>query len=245
MNIINTDNFNKSKISLNRQILNWEWYTEIKTFKLFIHCLLRANFKDVNYRGILVKRGQFITSLEKLSVETGLTKQEIRTAIKHLVSTHELTHQNCTQYSVITINKYSEYQENFTSSTHELTHNQHATNTRLTTNNNDNNDNNEVVVKENEKNFYGEYYNIYLTDKQYKELEVLIMSKKKMKEILNNLSVNIETGKEKKFNPELPNAHYERVKAYFNYMRKNPNKFKSEDKTEQEYWDNDEDYRAS
>lgn len=264
MNITHIDKFNSSKISLNRQILNWEWYTDVKTFKLFIHCLLRANFKDNKFRGLLIKRGQFITSLDTLVVETGLTKQEVRTALKHLISTGEISKNSASgYYSIITVVSYNEYQNNekltqvlthqnsceskaeATPLTQVLTLHQHTSNTPLTLNNNDNN---EYIVEEEQKNenlknsnFYGEYFNVFLTDKQYKELEVLVMSKKKLKEIIDDFSVNIETGKEAKFETNLPNAHFERVKAYFKYRRKNPNKFREEQESDKkEYWNNDE-----
>ena len=147
MNITKVDEFNNSRISLNRKILSWEWYTEIKTFKLFIHCLLRANWVDKNYRGIIIKRGQFLTSIAKLSVETGLGFQEVRTALKHLILTNELTKQAYSQYSIITVNKYNEYQTKFEKLTSEETSNQQATNKQLTTNNNKNNKNNNEYLK--------------------------------------------------------------------------------------------------
>ncbi len=239
MNITKVDEFNNSKISLNRKILSWEWYTEIKTFKLFIHCLLRANWVDKNYRGIIIKRGQFLTSVAKLSVETGLTFREVRTALKHLIATNELTKQAYSQYSIITVNKYNEYQTEFKKATSELTSERQASDKQATTNNNKNNKNNNDITtitttNENEKtNFYGEYYNVFLTTKHYKELEVLIASKKKMQEIIDTLSVKIETGKENKYSEDLPNAHYERVKAYFNYILKNPKKFQDKKQSEE------------
>ena len=36
-------------IKLNRKIVNWEWYQDIATFKLFIHCLIKANWKDAKF----------------------------------------------------------------------------------------------------------------------------------------------------------------------------------------------------
>jgi len=245
MNITHIDNFNKSKISLNRQILNWEWYTDVNTAHLFIHCLLRANFKDINYRGIIIKRGQFLTSYEKLSIETGLTKQQIRTSLKRLLSTHEITQQTTTHYSIISIKKYDEYQENFANSTRRITHTQHTPNTHLTPNNNDNNDNNEyntiTTILGNEKfNFYGEYKNVFLLDERKRELEVLIASKKGLNKFIESLSENIASGKEQSFNAEIPDAHYIRLKKYFEYWRKNPNKFKQVEETQEiEDWRNE------
>ena len=69
-------------ITLERSILNWEWYDNIPTKVLFMHCLLKANHKSNNWRGIDIKRGQFITSIQRLSDETGLTTKQIRTALK-------------------------------------------------------------------------------------------------------------------------------------------------------------------
>lgn len=228
MNIVKVDEFNKSKISLNRQILNWEWYTDINTAHLFIHCLLRANFKDINYRGIKIKRGQFITSREKLSVETGLTEQQIRTALKHLLATGEITKQNCTSYSIITVEKYNDYQENFKISTSEITKLQPSPNQAPTTNNNDNNDINTISILLGHKNFnfYGEYKNVFLTDVRKKGLEVLFASKKGLNKLIESLSENIASGKEQAFTIELPEAHYIRLKKYYEYWRKHPDKFK-------------------
>lgn len=246
MNIVKVDEFNKSKISLNRQILNWEWYTDVNTAHLFIHCLLRANWIDVNYRGIKIKRGQFITSREKLSVETGLTEQQIRTALKHLLATNEITKQNCASYSIITVNKYNEYQENFKTSTNEITKHQPSTNQAPTTNNNKNNKNNNIntisTIQENENfNFYGEYKNVFLSNERKKELEVLFASKKGLNKLIESLSENIASGKEQAYTAELPEAHYIRLKKYYEYWRKHPNKFKETSEIEEttEEWQNE------
>ncbi len=51
----------KGFIALQRSILEWEWYNDIPTKTLFIHILLKANFKDKNWQGHLVKRGELKT----------------------------------------------------------------------------------------------------------------------------------------------------------------------------------------
>lgn len=246
MNIVKVDEFNKSKISLNRQILNWEWYTDINTAHLFIHCLLRANWIDVNYRGIIIKRGQFLTSVAKLSVETGLTFREVRTALKHLIATNELTKQAYSQYSIITVNKYNEYQTEFKKATSELTSERQASDKQATTNNNKNNKNNNIntisTIQENENfNFYGEYKNVFLSNERKKELEVLFASKKGLNKLIESLSENIASGKEQAYTAELPDAHYIRLKKYYEYWRKHPNKFKETSEIEEttEEWQNE------
>ena len=61
-----------SFITLNRRILELEWYTDSNTMRLFIHCLLKANWKDKDWKGVVVKRGTFITSQQGLADQLGI-----------------------------------------------------------------------------------------------------------------------------------------------------------------------------
>ncbi len=81
----------KEFIKVYRKFMEWEWYTDVNVTKLFLHCLLRANWKSGNWKGIHYNAGEFITSLPSLSEETGLTIQQVRTALDKLISTGELT----------------------------------------------------------------------------------------------------------------------------------------------------------
>lgn len=139
---INDDKLKNGYIRLYRALIKWEWFTDIKTCHLFIYCLLRANHKDTNWRGVTIQRGSFITSMKSLSSETGLGIQEVRTALKKLELTHELTRSKGGSYTLISVNNWSMYQDINTLSNTELTQNKHRTNTELTTDNNVNNDNN-------------------------------------------------------------------------------------------------------
>lgn len=98
------------QILLHRKIIEWEWYMDINTCRLFIHMLLIANWKEGHFKGTTVPRGSFVSSLEKLSEETCLTKREIRTAISHLKTTGELTVKTTNKYSVFTVQNYDLYQ---------------------------------------------------------------------------------------------------------------------------------------
>ena len=77
---------------------------------------------------------------------------------------------------------------------------------------------------------YGEYNNVCLTEEQYNKLLGVCASDKLLNELINSFSVNIEVGKERPYKAELPNAHYERLKAYYSYRKKNPDKFVEEQK---------------
>lgn len=129
-------------ICLWRTMKNWEWFTDCKTTHLFIYCLLSANHKDKRYKGMLIKRGSFVTSYSKISAETGLSVQNVRTSLKKLKSTREITYETSPKGTVIIVQNYNKYQDYNKHSNNRLTNNQQTTNKQLTTNNNDNNDNN-------------------------------------------------------------------------------------------------------
>lgn len=97
-------------IKLSRKILEWDWYSDINTCRLFIHMILRANWKEGNFRGNVIPRGSFVSSIGKLSEETGLTQDEVRTAVKHLICTKEITKQSTNKFTVFTLNNYELYQ---------------------------------------------------------------------------------------------------------------------------------------
>ena len=97
-------------IRLNRKIMDWEWYGDINTCRLFIHMLLKANWKDGEFKGKSIPRGSFVSSFGKLAEETQLTVDEVRTAVKHLISTKEITKQSYSKFTVFTVKNYDTYQ---------------------------------------------------------------------------------------------------------------------------------------
>lgn len=99
-----------SYIKIDRKILKWGWYKNINTKIVFLHMLLKANWKEGMFEGRVVPRGSFVTSIKTLAAELDLTEDEVRTAIKHLVKTKEITKQTTNKYSVISILNYDLYQ---------------------------------------------------------------------------------------------------------------------------------------
>jgi len=136
-----------SFITVDRKILKWEWYQDVKVFHLFLYFLLRANWEDGRWKGIDVKRGQLITGRLQLSKDTGLSEMEVRTCQNKLKKTGEITIKSTSKYSIITICKYDTYQNKFDNSNQQvnhqinqqLTNNQPTTNQQITTNNTLNN----------------------------------------------------------------------------------------------------------
>lgn len=101
----------KSFIKLNRKILNWRWYQDANTMRVFIHLLLKSNYKDNDFEKTSVKRGQLITSQSHLAEDLKISVKNVRTALEHLKSTGEVAVQTTAKYSIITINNYNEYQK--------------------------------------------------------------------------------------------------------------------------------------
>ena len=119
-------------VAIPRGLTDWEWYTEPNTARLFIHLLLTANWQEKRWQGITIKPGQLVTSQSQLAKQLGLSVQEVRTALKHLVLTEWLTVKTGPKYSVVTINNYDLLVDSNRVSNRLLTGNQQAANNNLT-----------------------------------------------------------------------------------------------------------------
>jgi len=108
--ILNPSPMNEGFIFLHRKLLEWEWYSDLKVTRLFIHLLLKANHKPNKWQGIEVQRGEHITSFAKLSHDTKLSVKEIRTAISKLKRTNEVITKSTSQNTIIQLVNYDKYQ---------------------------------------------------------------------------------------------------------------------------------------
>ncbi len=97
-------------IKLFRQILDWEWYDDLPTCRLFIHLLLRANYAERNWHGQTIERGSCITSYATLASETGLSQEQVKRALKNLTKTGEIKRIATNKNTVICVVKYADFQ---------------------------------------------------------------------------------------------------------------------------------------
>lgn len=97
-------------IKLHRKFNKWEWKSDPNMVALFVHLLLNANFEDSNWMGSLIRRGQIVTGRMSLAEKTGISQQSLRTCLKRLKSTNEITIKSTNHHSIITICNYDEYQ---------------------------------------------------------------------------------------------------------------------------------------
>lgn len=132
---------NEGWVKLYRKFLTWEWYKDPNVKVVFLHCLLRANFKDQRYQGQMVNRGCFLTGRKEFASEIGLSVQQVRTAWNKLKSTNEITIKTTKAGSRITVCNYESYQDEIKTtnqainqgSNQQLTNDQPTANQQLTT----------------------------------------------------------------------------------------------------------------
>ena len=155
-------------IKIHRQILNWEWYDEPNTFRVFIHLLLKANHKPNKYRGVTIEAGQIMTGQDLLALELKLTRAKIRLALNNLKTTNEITINSSRKGTIIQIVNYENYQVTELKQpkdNHKTTTEQPDDNQRMTSNKNVNNEKNEKNEKKKEfEIFWNEYHSV--TNKQ-------------------------------------------------------------------------------
>lgn len=97
-------------IKMHRRIVEWEWYRDIPVRVLFEHLLLRANYKDLRFRGCEIRRGSLAASRRSLAEETGLSEQQIRTALEKLRRTGEIETAAKGNFTLIKVMNYNRYQ---------------------------------------------------------------------------------------------------------------------------------------
>ena len=122
-------------IKMHRKIINWEWYSDTPTKVAFLHLLLIASHRKTKWQGIDVDPGMAIIGLKKFGMECGLTFQQARTSLKKLESTGEISVKSTNKYTVVTIEKWEDYQlEHEIATNKQQTNNKQATNKQQTNN---------------------------------------------------------------------------------------------------------------
>ena len=101
---------NESWIKIHRSLLEWEWYDDIPTKTVWLHLLLIANWEDKKYHGETIKAGEAVIGRKAMADQLGLSEQSIRTALKHLEETGEISVRATNKYSVVTVNNWVKFQ---------------------------------------------------------------------------------------------------------------------------------------
>lgn len=138
----------KGYIKLHRRILDWEWYKDANTKIIFIHLLLNACYDNCRFMGQSVSKGEYITSLSRISSDLNIPVRQVRTAIKRLVQTGEIDTQTTNKYTKVTICNYESYQVEDNKNKTKTTRKRQAKDKQVT------NINKNIIKKENNNNIF-------------------------------------------------------------------------------------------
>ena len=86
-----------------REIVGRSWFGDGTTLKLYMFLLCSAAFKDIEREGYVIRKGQYVTSNRLLSEKCQLGIQQVKTALKHLKATRDITVEPSTKFSIITV----------------------------------------------------------------------------------------------------------------------------------------------
>ena len=99
-----------SYIKLHHRMLKWGWIDSPETLALWVHILLRANYKPTEWHGEMYEEGTFPTSIEKLSIESGLSVRTVRTCLERLKKSNEIRVESTNKGTKICVVKWADYQ---------------------------------------------------------------------------------------------------------------------------------------
>ena len=97
-------------VKIYRKMTEWEWYDDVNTKVVFLHILLKANWKEKKWHGEIIHAGEYKTTLPELCDELKLTPRNVRTALEHLKMSGAVTVRTTSKYRIITVNNWDEYQ---------------------------------------------------------------------------------------------------------------------------------------
>jgi hypothetical protein len=139
---------------LHRKMLQWEWFTDRNVFHVFMIILLNANHEEKKWKGITIKKGEYLTSLEKLAQSTKLSVNQVRLVLKKLKSTNEITIKTTSLNTLISIRNWEKYQANDKQNDKPITNGQQTDNKPITTTKNYKNIENKEECKERRTIFF-------------------------------------------------------------------------------------------
>lgn len=94
-------------VKLNRDLLDWAWADDIVTFGVYAKFLLLAAWKDTEYHGVKLERGELLTNQSEIAQQSGLSRQQVRTVLDRLKATNKITIKREGKNSIVKVIDYS------------------------------------------------------------------------------------------------------------------------------------------
>ena len=133
-------------IKIHRKLIDAPWFSKSEYVHLWLYLLLKANHKDqevfIGNEKVLVKRGQLLTSRNKLSEIVHVQENKIYRILKCFENEHQIEQHKTRKYTVISIVNYDTYQKSEQDNEQQMNNKRTTDEQQMNTNNNDKNDNN-------------------------------------------------------------------------------------------------------
>lgn len=179
-------------ILLSRSILDSDVFASQKLLKLWVWCLCKANYKDRSVplkigKGdtiVNVKRGSFIFGRNKAEEELFIDGSTIYKSMQKLELMNMIKIQSNNQYSVVTICKYNEYQQN---ENYKVTSKEQATNNQVTSNEQPSNTTNTLPKDKKDKQIYKSFAHLSITILDFDKLVKSGYSKTQVDNVLESI----------------------------------------------------------
>ena len=97
-------------IKLHRSLLESDIWGDPSLVTLWIWCLLRANHRDREFQGRIIRRGSFVTGRHQAAQELGYSGGKVLRGLDRLESRGMITRQANNRFTIVTICKYESYQ---------------------------------------------------------------------------------------------------------------------------------------
>lgn len=120
-------------VKFHRQFLDWEWYDNVNCRLTFMHLLLSVNYEPNRWQGVLVHRGQMVTSYANLAKAVGISLQSLRTVLNKLQKTGEVIVESTNKFVVVTLVNFDTWQGDQHTINNQITINQQSINNQSTT----------------------------------------------------------------------------------------------------------------
>ena len=140
---------NQGYVKMHRKSLESSVFINPIIWAVWSWCLMKANWKDndfpFNGADLVVAMGSFVTGREIGASQCHISEQQWRTAIKYLKSTSRITTKSTNSFTIVTVYKWKDYQQDNQQDNQPITNQQPTNNQPITTNKKDKKDKKEIV----------------------------------------------------------------------------------------------------
>ena len=119
-------------VKLHRKMIEWGWYSDCVVKDVFLHILMTATFTGGQFQGYDLKPGQAVVGRKRMALDLGFSEQQIRTALKKLESTGEITTFATNKFTIVTVENWAFYQCEDEPSNQRITNEQPTNNQQIT-----------------------------------------------------------------------------------------------------------------